>query len=716
MPKPKNKKEENTISEPEQNNDIKIMDDQSSLAEFTKRPLPTEEEVKNFDKMVEEEIDKEANKDFNTNDVENEEEIEESLNEIYQDGDKGKANIGKLDIKRKHGFLFWFFTLIFIIGSIGAAGYAAYYYFFELPGSDATAVEFTIEGKNEVTAGEEFFYTIDYKNFSNVNLRNIRIAVTFPDNFIFLDSSPASTENNGLWAVDSLPARGDNKIKIKGKLIGPKDETGIILANLTYTPENFSSEFKKEASFTTAIKDIGINFNFDYLASSLVGEENEVLIKFTGKENNYINNFRLTFEPQENIAILDYGKLEEGKYWADFKVLRPGVWQVDNIENKEEILPIKFKFIDKVNDTQDITLNFEQVVYGGTTTKETATAGEAQNKQDPETSTSTLPESTTEVVQDKYYQFFKKTLQFEVMKSDLNLALIINGSREGQGVDFGQTLNYSIVYKNKGETGMKDVVIMAVLESDFIDWTTLEDKLNGKEKGNTISWSKNEIPEFEVLDVDEEGTIDFSVKVAGLDEIDKDKDYQVKSYAQFSVGNAEEKTEENSDTRSNTIINKINSDLKLVEQVRYFSQDNIPVGTGPHPPKVGETTSYKVYWEINNNLHELNDLVVTTKLPDYIVWNNKSQATVGTIQYNTETREIKWDIGRLPVTVYKANSEFSISVTPVEDDKNKIMVLLSGTNVKAMDSETEANLEQTTNAKTTKLEDDDIATGDGRVE
>ena len=131
---------------------------------------------------------------------------------------------------------------------------------------------------------------------------------------------------------------------------------------------------------------------------------------------------------------------------------------------------------------------------------------------------------------------------------------------------------------------------------------------------------------------------------------------------------------------------------------------------------MGEITTYKVYWELENNLHELNELQVAVILPDNVTWDAKERSTVGAVEYQNTLNAIIWDIGRLPVTVYAASAEFSISVTPTEENKNKIMVLMPGTSVKAVDVETEANLTITTKAKTTKLEDDEIAIGDGIVE
>ncbi len=684
----------------------------SGLAEFIRRPMPTDEEVESFEELVEESAYVSRNPAFVKDGVislrdrggeegisrEMEEEIDESLHEIYEDNNGKMIDVKKMDIKKRRGFFFWLFFFIFMTGGITGAAYGAYRYFYLGGGSDATAVEFSIEGKSEVAAGEEFFYSIHYKNLSNTNIRDVRIEVKFPDNFIFLDSYPESgNEKNdkiGSWNIGAVGARETGKIKIKGMMVGLENDRGIITADLTYSPENFSSEFKKETMSSTMINDIGIEIDYDYIASALIGQEDEVTIRLNPNEKNYIGNFRLTVEPQENIEIGAPAPKEEDKgKLAPAKMIRPGVWEIESLGKEEKILPIRIKFTEKKSDKQDIVVYFEKNIGDSAT-------------------------ATASSVSGRYIKFHEAKLNFEVMKSDLNLTMIVNGARDNQGADFGQTLNYSIVYKNSGETDMKDVVIMAVLDSDFLDWASLKDENKGKEKGNTITWSKEEIPALETIAKHAEGTIDFSIDILNVGAIDPGKKYQAESYAQFSVGEIEEGAErsEDGDNRSNTVLIRINSDLKLEESARYFNEDNIPVGTGPHPPKTGETTSYKVYWKLNNNLHELSDLRISVKLPKYVSWDGKERSTAGAVKYLEGTHEVVWDIGRLPVTVYDSSAEWSLKITPQEEDKNTIMVLLPGSSVTARDNETEAELNFTTPAKTTKLEDDDIARGAGVVE
>lgn len=668
--------------------EIKINEEESSLAEFTKRSLPNEREMENFEKAVEKEYEKtDGRYEYFDTDIktEQDEEMEESLNEIYNDSKGGKVDVKSLDKVKRHGLIFRFFTFVFTLGIIGTVGYGAYYYISKQFGTDVTSVDFNIQAKTEIISGEEFFYTVNYQNTSNVNFKNANIDINFPENFVFLDSSMKSKDDNKkTWEIGNINAHAGGELKIKGMLVGPEEKNSIIVANLVYNPEGFSSEFKKEASLTSVINQIGLNINFDYSESSLVGEANEISIKFSKQDNNFINNYRVTLEPQDNIQFLneEVNKDNAGKY----SIVRPGVWQVDEVTNEEQILPIKFKFSEKKEPIQIVKLLFEQ-----------------------------------QAGQDKYYTFLEKDINYEVMKNDLNLTLIINGSREDQGVDFGQTLNYSIVYKNKGEAEMKDVVIMAVLESEFLDRSSLEDEKKGREKGNSITWTKEEIPELASVAQNQEGMIDFSIKVIDFNQanINSGKEFQVKSYGQFSVGKVgeEEKNTDSANNKSNTIINQINSDLRLDEQARYFDEDNITVGNGPLPFQVGQKTSIKIYWTLTNNLHELTNAKVETFLPGNVAWDGKSRTNVGTVDYDKNSNKVTWNIGRLPISVFRADAEFNIAVIPSSGDQNKIMVIKPGSEVTATDSVTGTLLKKNTEAKTTKLEDDDIAeqTNDGIV-
>lgn len=601
-----------------------------------------------------------------------EEEIEESLMEIYQDDDGKLANVSHFDIKKRRGLVFYATVTLLSASLLGAAAFAFFKYVYQ-KNTNSGSVELTVNGPKEINSGEEFSYEILYRNLNNVEINDIELKANYPKNFIFLASSVAASERNDLWRLGNLGAHRSGRIEVRGKIVGQENEVNTMLASMNYFPANFSSEFRKEAVLETVTKGTGLEFTFAQQNSVLINEDTEISIKYKKNPENKLSNFRLSFANADNVVFATSTEQKEG-----IEVIKPGVWDFKELKEEDE-LKIKFKFKDKRTDSEELVLNLEY--------KEG----------------------------DNYYKILEKKMPYEIIRNELNLNMILNGSRNDQGIDFGKTLNYSIVYANKGEEEMKDVVIMAVLNSEILNWSSLEDANKGKLVGNSIIWSKEEIPALSSLKKGDEGTVDFSIDVLSLEKararVGQDKKYEVQGYAQFSIGNKEMKESDN--TKSNIILAIVNSDLKLKEQVRYFNDDNIAVGSGPIPPKVGETTGLKVDWKLTNNLHELNSLKVETVLPSGVEWDAKNRTTVGTISYDETSRKVTWDIGRLPMDVYEVLAEFNIKITPTESNRDKIMVLLSGTEVYAVDTVTNSEIKKTGGAKTTKLEDDDIADTEG---
>lgn len=602
-------------------------------------------------------------------------EIEESLSEIYHDQNGQLVDVKKIE-RKKRSWLFYFFSFFLAFTLLSSLFYVGYnYYLGRLP---ASVLNLSLEAPAAVRAGEEFFYLISYKNNGHVGIRNGNLKINYPENFVFIDSSPSSPDRHDQWPLNGIPAGGEGEIKIKGKLIGKKGEENQASITFNYTPENFSSEFIKEASALTIIESVGWEIGLNVPGTIFVGTADKIGLTFRPEEKNYLNSFRLTIDhPEEMQFIKDKETVVPDKV---MKNVRPGVWDIDftaaasekNASSSEREISIPFLFKSKGAEKQNITIRFE------------ALAGE------------------------NFRKFQEDTFPLEILKNDFNLVLFINGGRENKAVSPGETLNYSIFYSNKGENALTDAVIMAAIEGEGLDWGSLEDKTGGQVSGRTISWSKEEKAELAEIKKNDEGSIDFSLKVLDSANLKKiSGSGEIKSYVQFSLAGKE--AEGNEDNKSNTIINKINSDLTFKEEVRYFDENNIAVGNGPLPPKVGEKTSFKVYWKISDNWHELYQVKAVAKLPEYVSWDNKSESSAGAISYDENRREVSWEIGRLPRSAYEASASFNLSLIPEEKHLNKILVILPGTTITAEDRETEGQISKTAPAKTTKLEDDEVA-------
>lgn len=620
-------------------------------------------------------------------------EIEEGLSEIYQDDNGEIVDMKNVEIVHGRSWLFRALIWILNLGLIAILCLIGYYYFNQYQSANDTAsIDFTITGSKEVTAGQDIEYTVTYRNLDKIDLRNVTAKTVYPDNFIFVSADPAPSQGNDFWQIGNIDRSRSGEIKIKGKLIGEIGKNSILLSSLAYTPSNFSSEFRKDASAETIITSTGLDFNFDFPASVMVNESNDLYISYRQLDGLYLDKIRLTLSKLENLSFGSSTSLTEpGVVYINLAstTTKATTTAASTTPISGELrLPLTFK--SRINNKENITINFEYSIDG-------------QN----------------------YHSFFKRDIEVDVLTKSINLDLLINASKEAQGVDFGQQLNYSIGYANKGDQSMKDLVVMAVIDGDFIDWKTLTDKTKGKVVGNKIVWTKSEIPDLASLIPGQEGTIDFSVNLIGTKDINLAKNYQIKNFARFSFGSASTTIatssatttlEKNSETnRSNEIVLKINSDLSLGEEVRYFDDDNIAVGSGPQPPHVDQTTSYKVYWKLANSLNELVGVKVETTLPAYVNYEEKNTSDIGAITFDSATRKVSWNIAKMPITATKADGSFNISVTPTSTDANRIMMLINNTAVTAKDSITGNIISKTGKAKTSKLLDDSAVSDDGVV-
>ena len=67
------------------------------------------------------------------------------------------------------------------------------------------------------------------------------------------------------------------------------------------------------------------------------------------------------------------------------------------------------------------------------------------------------------------------------------------------------------------------------------------------------------------------------------------------------------------------------------------------VGSGPLPPQVGKTTSYRVTWTVANTTSDAATLVVSARLPNSVLWTGKNPTRdAGDMSYDPVTRMVQW--------------------------------------------------------------------------
>ncbi|MBU1146016.1 hypothetical protein KKD80_00490 [Patescibacteria group bacterium] len=615
----------------------------------------------------------------------NKKELEKELREIYKEQDGEDSDMSKIYHKKRSKVKrFLVGALIFFVGA-AALSWAGFFFFGRGRAFSGENINLEIISPNTAAAGEAIEYIIKYQNNETVPLGQAEINVRLPNDFSFSSAEPIPSEEENIWRIGSIAAGKGGEIKIRGSLYGSNEALEMTRAVLTYKPADFNSEFQKVATAVTKIGNSILDVSLSGPERILTNKEASFKIKYKNTGEEALQGIKISV-----VAPVDFSfKEKQGEKEVTS-------WEIiEAVPNEEKEIDFSGSFGAAAEGERELKVQ----------------VGFTRN--------------------DKFYLQKENSFKTNVLAGAILSTLILNGDSKDRALNFGDTLNYAIVYQNKDKTDLSDIEIKMVFESTsqnnkmMLDWAALKDDYNGTVVGTqlspeirqgTITWTKRQITGLGKLAPGAEETINFQLKLKPFSEFqDWDtKDFEIKSWAEVKIGkNGGGVTEEV--IQSNGINFKINSDLNLKTEARYFNDDNIAVGNGPLPPEVGKTTAYRIFWTTTNSLHEVENLKISTTLPENINWSNKYEITAGELKFDEATREVTWTLNRMPLDVRELGVNFEITVTPTAAEKGKILTLLLGTNLTATDKTTGAAVAKARGALTSNLDGDPAAEGKGIV-
>jgi hypothetical protein len=136
---------------------------------------------------------------------------------------------------------------------------------------------------------------------------------------------------------------------------------------------------------------------------------------------------------------------------------------------------------------------------------------------------------------------------------------------------------------------------------------------------------------------------------------------------------------------------KFSSTVGIERQVTHAS---LPFGdVGPVPPAADRKTTYTVTFEVRAGANDVTNAVLTTSLPQYVTWENKTTGA-GTFTFNTVSKELEWKAGE--VAANKAvQASFQVGLVPSQNQIGSIPAITTGLTLKAIDRFTGTELRAT---------------------
>ncbi|MFC1700931.1 hypothetical protein ACFLZ0_02240 [Patescibacteria group bacterium] len=574
----------------------------------------------------------------------------------------------KMPSKKKKKIAIW--GLLFTIIFLSAAGWLIWR---GLNSFSSSGVSLIVNGPERTISGDEVIYTAVFKNGTNLELTDLKLIVYYPEGSI-------STNSENLIQSFDLPdlqAEQENKLKIPVRIIGLKNESRKIRVELNYQPVTITSRFVSIAEFSTTIISVPLVLNFD-LPEKLVSGQ---LFDFS---LNYLNQADIDFnDTQVEIKYPDGFVFESSSLEP---IQENNIWSLGYLASEQQgKILIQGTIIGEPGDIEEFSAKLGFLKDG------------------------------------KFITYAETDNSLNIVSSPLFVSQKVNDSFNPVA-SVGQRLYYVITYKNTTDVGIKNAVVVSKLEGKALDMSSI--KLNkGSFDGSSgnIIWNAGNFSDLSYIAPQEEGEITFSVKLKDNLPISSlsDKNFTVVNTVNINSSQVPLSLKEIEIGGQSRIETKISSQMLFMSSGYYY--DDTFSNSGPVPPRVGQTTTYTLKWQIVNAGNDLENVKISAFLPPHVKWLNKISPVASGLEYEQDTGSLIWNVGSVPastgVLLPVKQISFQVAITPGEAHLYSLVELMGQSNIVGKDSFTGIELTNSRDSIDTDLPSDSkIKMGDGVVE
>ncbi len=543
------------------------------------------------------------------------------------------------------------FLVVVILSGIG--------FYFWLTSFKKSRVDFNISGPNQAASGQPVTYQISYWNNTNQILQNAGLTVRYPQESVVASGKVVQNIDLG-----NIGVGGGGKVEINFSFVGPDKSIQKLQAVLSYKPQNTTSTFENEAVKEVAINGSAISLDFKTPETVLPNIRNVYVIHYKNNTEDVFKKVSIEANYPQDFNFVSSDRIPEKSN---------NVWNLGDLNPNEEG---NITVLGILRNTK--SANFELAI------------GVREG--------------------DKFFKFSRSSAQINLAAPPLQVDISVN-NQPNITVNPGDFLQFKISYKNNTSIALSDIVLKAKLDGLMYDFASL--KTGGFYSGsdNTITWNAGNTAEFKNLEPAATGEVEFqiTVKPRYVVRTFRDKNFLLQVLATMETPTVPSSLAVKSLSVSNDLALKVNTKAELKTKGYYY--DAVIKNSGPLPPKVGQTTTYTIHWQITNYSNDLDKVIVKTVLSEGVSWlNKKAGAGAATLEYNDRTSELTWNIGKLPagtgVLLDPYEAVFQVALKPSIKNVNTIMPVIGDSSLTAEDIFTGINITAMAPALKTDMPDD----------
>ncbi len=552
---------------------------------------------------------------------------------------------------------------------------------------DAQALSLALNGPEQVLLGQEQTYELEWRNTRDTAVQDVKMRLNLPLDFTVTGLEPAPSDPHlRLWTIGTVLPNRLGRIRIRGFFIGALGADTALQGLVTYREEKNARSSEDTVVRTVRATGSVLAGNILFSPRVTAGEPTSVryVVANLGKQVVEGLLMRLTF-PVGFIpaSASTSGQIDVTNHVALFSI--------------GKLLPNTFH-----------TISLSGVFPSGA-------KGDALFK----------GETGRWGIDETFLPAARSESRVVIAPNDLTIHLVANGTDTARSMEPQEPVRITFDYQNISSEPVHDMEIRVEAESmineksttgtSLLGWAQLYDPSQGvsttKTRVQTIQYDKSRLPDLAEVPVDGHGSIEIGwpslLSATGT------RDARIRLTAQVRAVFVGEKTPRV--LRTFPIVLTYRTDANISVEPRYFSEEGVPMGSGPLPPVVGTSTIYRIFWHIHKTLHGLRGIKVSAALPKTVAWAHNTQAATSTIQYDESTRVVDWSVESLPEGVNDLEGWFDIALTPEAVDVGRFATLLGETSFQFQDALLGENVARTKPSLSTDLSQDEGAKRKGVV-
>ena len=536
---------------------------------------------------------------------------------------------------------FFIFSSVFFILTLG---YAFYVFFAGGNTVSNNNIDISILGNNFTAGGEELSLIVGITNRNSSALDLVDLVVEYPKSSSNSGAGlSAGTERfrESLGTISAGAVRNEN---IKLVLFGEQGSVRPVKISLEYRVEGSNGIFVKEKSYEITISSTPLNLSVN--APSTVSLNQDVTLNIKATLN-------VTRAVSKILLKLDYPVGFQFKSSVPAPSLGNNIWNLGDLApGTERNISITGKMLD-VFDGEEKSFH----ILSG--------------------SQSSGDKSVIDVV------FNSLTHTITMKKPFIEAKLFINGVYQREySANAKVPISGEIRWTNNLDTKVNDLEIRAKISGNAIDRKTINPQQGFYNSStNVITWDKNSKNGFDEINPGDSGSVNFSFSSVSLFgalsgmlsdpainvDISISGKQLIAGYAAADLNN------------SDSGIIRIISDVGFAAKALYYSGPF--TNTGPVPPKVEKETSYTIVWSLSNTANDISKSIIRSTLPSWIKFKGPISPLQEDLTYNPSTKEIIWNISRIPkgagITAPGRSVSFQVAFIPSLSQAGTLPVIIN---------------------------------------